>query len=1088
MTGHLRLTPQSHPGAELLALYIDGGASKAERALVEEHLAACNTCRDVIAEASAFVREGARDGTPRSSDASPAGHWLQNRTGALAGIAALLVVGVAAGVLWWSGHKRSNAAGGNELFAALALEPTRPSVGRIVDLAYAPPPQIVRGAARPSASPDVRIAVAQLEKRERQQSTPENRAALGVGYLATGDIDSAIQMLQIATNQRETPASLCDLAAAFLARESPQDAARALDAARRGTAMSGSAPPACFFNQALAWEQLKDEREALSAWKRYLSFENSGPWADEARQHVLTLSGRSSREKPHEDQYVALFENELGAWARSVQAGDPRGDARLTEATESAARLGGSTGDQFPAAVVRTARVSSGARLHEICAAHVLYAQGARLQRDDKVVEAAAAFRAALSHLSSDAPFAAWIAVSLIDVLRPAGADGQLRSIIRDAENARFTALAGRAHMTLGLRLGLEGDFPGAIQQYLLAATAFETASLPDSVTSVDALTAEAYAYLADRPAAWSYRQRALEGLANTSERAQYGILASLVRGCLLEGLNGAAAAFQEVLISRSRQWSTDLTRAQNYVRSAQIHDAIHESQGADADYAAAETAARTVSGEPARAPLMADIALGRAQSPRRSSASNDRGFIEAIKQASSAGQKFKLPRLLFGAAVLYRDQGRLTEAKGTLATALGYVESERARMIDDRLRITSFADSWRMYKTAAELEFADNPESAVSLMERGRLVGLPNPRRLTSVTAEQVAHALDAGSAVIEYAVQPGATLVCVLTAERVVCRRVVIADSELESLISAAVQTRGPDALRTTQLARLSETLLAPVLPLVVSRRQLIVVPDGPIAAVPFEALPIADGHLVIDEFLVSYVPSLTVWIDALRNRLPESRTLNVLAIGNPAIDRRQFPGLSLLPNATREVNELRRLYPSATVLVDEAASSPRVMRSLPSADLFHYAGHALSNPVYPLLSSLILSRQHDDSSPSVLLGADVVKLDLRRLRLAYLSACDTSQNSAFADAPPFSIATAFLIAGAQTVIASSWEVDDADGAEVARRFYVAYKSGLTPVQALRAARLGWFHDTPVVREHPERWAGIIALGADGPRASSF
>jgi tetratricopeptide (TPR) repeat protein len=332
--------------------------------------------------------------------------------------------------------------------AALAVEPTRPSTGRIAGLPYAPAPAVVRGTARTNSSPDVRIAVARLEKRDRERSTPETRAALGVGYLATGDVDGAIEMLQRAANESPAPDTFCDLAAAYLARQSPQDAARALDAARRGATIWPDAPAACMFNLALAWEQLRDSREALAAWRQYLSTDGAGPWADEARQHISVLGGRSSISTPHDD-YAALFEDALGAWARSVRGGGWSPEALLASSA-AADRLTATTGDQFPAAVLRSIHESAGEQLRRLAAAHSLYAHAAKLQNEDNVTEATAAFRQSLNQLPSDAPFRAWVEISLIGVVRPADADDRLRLVAHTAEAHNFIELAGRAHSTLG--------------------------------------------------------------------------------------------------------------------------------------------------------------------------------------------------------------------------------------------------------------------------------------------------------------------------------------------------------------------------------------------------------------------------------------------------------------------------------------------------------------------------------------------------------------------------------------------------------------------------------------------------------------
>jgi CHAT domain-containing protein len=384
------------------------------------------------------------------------------------------------------------------------------------------------------------------------------------------------------------------------------------------------------------------------------------------------------------------------------------------------------------------------------------------------------------------------------------------------------------------------------------------------------------------------------------------------------------------------------------------------------------------------------------------------------------------------------------------------------------------------MYKTGAELRARRDQRSSFALLEHGRLAGFPNPRRLASPAAEDVQRMIGGGTVLVDYAVQPKETLVWTITSDTIDCRRVAITEEALSVLVSNA-NARRPDALQAADLALVSNAILAPIMPLLRGRRHLIIVPDGPIAFIPFDALPTAPGRLLIDDVLVSYLPNAAIWVERQRTRAATSRSADVLAVGDPTLDRDQFPNLPPLPNARREVAALRVAYPSAQILVDNAANRPAIVAALPAADVFHFAGHALSNPDYPLLSSLSLAVRADETSTSLLLGADIIKLDLRRMMLAFLSACNTNRGVS-SGVPPFTLASAFLAAGAHAVVAMSWDVDDADGPEIARRFYAAYLRGVSAAEALRMARLAWFRDEPAIRNHPERWAGVVALGG-GP-----
>ena len=74
------------PDAEQLAAYIDGGLTAAERTVVETHLAGCDECRDIVAEATL-----ASPVAPAPRSAAPRRGWIAG-SGLLAAAAALILV------------------------------------------------------------------------------------------------------------------------------------------------------------------------------------------------------------------------------------------------------------------------------------------------------------------------------------------------------------------------------------------------------------------------------------------------------------------------------------------------------------------------------------------------------------------------------------------------------------------------------------------------------------------------------------------------------------------------------------------------------------------------------------------------------------------------------------------------------------------------------------------------------------------------------------------------------------------------------------------------------------------------------------
>jgi CHAT domain-containing protein len=109
-------------------------------------------------------------------------------------------------------------------------------------------------------------------------------------------------------------------------------------------------------------------------------------------------------------------------------------------------------------------------------------------------------------------------------------------------------------------------------------------------------------------------------------------------------------------------------------------------------------------------------------------------------------------------------------------------------------------------------------------------------------------------------------------------------------------------------------------------------------------------------------------------------------------------------------------------------------------------------------------------------ILSAEAIAGLDLDRLELAVLSACDTGLGEVGGGEGVFGLQRAFHIAGCQNVIASLWQVDDEATAALMGLFYHhLWQKKRPPLEALRQAQLALYH-------HPERIAQLArARGPD-------
>jgi hypothetical protein len=108
----------------------------------------------------------------------------------------------------------------------------------------------------------------------------------------------------------------------------------------------------------------------------------------------------------------------------------------------------------------------------------------------------------------------------------------------------------------------------------------------------------------------------------------------------------------------------------------------------------------------------------------------------------------------------------------------------------------------------------------------------------------------------------------------------------------------------------------------------------------------------------------------------------------------------------------------------------------------------------------------------------------LDLHQTELVVLSACQTQLGQLSAGDEVVGLTRAFMFAGAPTVVASLWSVDDAATALLMERFYGHLQTGLGKSAALRQAQLDLLQDA-IYRDDPYYWAAFV-LSGDGGQVS--
>jgi CHAT domain-containing protein/tetratricopeptide (TPR) repeat protein len=299
------------------------------------------------------------------------------------------------------------------------------------------------------------------------------------------------------------------------------------------------------------------------------------------------------------------------------------------------------------------------------------------------------------------------------------------------------------------------------------------------------------------------------------------------------------------------------------------------------------------------------------------------------------------------------------------------------------------------------------------------------------------------------------------------------------------------------------LSQMVLSPVASQL-NKRRIIVIADGALHYIPFQMLvsPSSAEPLVVQHNIIN-APSASI-LGELREEVAGRgvRSKVLAAFGNPALgspqqsaraseqsrdidisgDSFDFSNIGELFFAEREINSLREIAtPAATFTATGVAANRKQLFSMDLSQyaILHFATHGLLDPNRPEHSGILLSTvdDHGNKQEGFITLQDVYSLRAP-VDLVVLSACRTGLGNEIRGEGLVGLTRGFMYAGATTVVASLWKVDDEATAELMKLFYTEMlQNRKTPDEALRIAQNS-------IRQKPRwssphNWAGFTLQG---------
>ncbi|HEY6867236.1 MAG TPA: CHAT domain-containing protein, partial [Candidatus Eisenbacteria bacterium] len=337
-------------------------------------------------------------------------------------------------------------------------------------------------------------------------------------------------------------------------------------------------------------------------------------------------------------------------------------------------------------------------------------------------------------------------------------------------------------------------------------------------------------------------------------------------------------------------------------------------------------------------------------------------------------------------------------------------------------------------------------------------------------VRARALPRALHEGAVVLDYLLHDGALHVIAVRRERLSSPGRLVSSTRLSRLAHALLfdlrgaafdrsAAREATASFRDALAEVAAAVLWPPLAGAPLPRTLAIVPVGPLAHLPWAALPLPDGRPLCEALDLTLVPGLRLGLARPRRNGPGGR-----AAGPPLVVASDPGELESIEPETRAVLQA---FPEARLVTGAEATAGRLIELAPSAPWVHFAGHGLYRADRPEGSGLRLADRW-------LLADEVAGLSLRA-RWVALSACQTARALVRPGEEWFGLARTFLLAGARSVLASQWDIADEAAARLMAGVYAHLSGGDPPARALGKAQAA------SAREgiHPLDWSGFVVLG---------
>ncbi|MBK9391405.1 MAG: CHAT domain-containing protein, partial [Bacteroidetes bacterium] len=268
------------------------------------------------------------------------------------------------------------------------------------------------------------------------------------------------------------------------------------------------------------------------------------------------------------------------------------------------------------------------------------------------------------------------------------------------------------------------------------------------------------------------------------------------------------------------------------------------------------------------------------------------------------------------------------------------------------------------------------------------------------------------------------------------------------------------------TKGLKELFSILVSPVEEDLKGIDKLVIIPNGSLHFIPFQALINAKGEYIVNKFNITYSPSASVYALYADKQVKKGSRFMGMALGDISVGNNVG-----LPGTEDELKKILPLFSDKLSALGPKSTETFAKKSAGEFNFIHFATHGIYNYRQPLYSFLLFPpSDNDDGRLNVW---EVFEMNINS-KLVTLSACETGLGNLDQGDELVGLSRAFLYAGSSAVIVSLWSVADYPTSILMTNFYKYIKTH--PLQeALTLAQ------RDVIKQYPQPlyWAPFILIG---------